>query len=86
MSERNIVFIAKVLSAFFNPFYLPVVGLILLFIFSYMQQMPIGYKLQVVIVVYLCTALLPTLLIRLYRHYQGWSLMELGTRERRMIA
>jgi membrane-associated phospholipid phosphatase len=85
MSERNIIFIAKVLSAFFNPFYLPVVGLILLFIFSYMQQMPIGYKLQVVIVVYLCTALLPTLLIRLYRHYQGWSLMELGTRERRMI-
>ena len=44
MSERNIIFIAKVLSAFFNPFYLPVVGLILLFIFSYMQQMPIGYK------------------------------------------
>ena len=85
MSERKIIFMARVLSALFNPFYLPVVGLILLFMFSYMQQMPTIYKLQVVTVVYLCTALLPTLLIRLYRHYQGWSLRELGTRERRVI-
>ncbi len=85
MNERKIIFVARVLSALFNPFYLPVVGLILLFMFSYMQQMPTIYKLQVVTVVYLCTALLPTLLIRLYRHYQGWTLWELGTRERRAI-
>lgn len=85
MNERRIIFVARVLSALFNPFYLPVVGLILLFMFSYMQQMPTIYKLQVVTVVYLCTALLPTLLIRLYRHYQGWTLWELGTRERRAI-
>ena len=76
---------ARVVSALVNPFYLPVIGLILLFLFSYLRQMPTAYKLQVVLMVYLCTALLPTLLIRFYRRYQGWSLIELGTRERRMI-
>ncbi|MCR4853651.1 MAG: phosphatase PAP2 family protein [Prevotella sp.] len=85
MKERRIIQIARVVSALVNPFYLPVIGLILLFLFSYLRQMPTSYKLEVVMMVYLCTALLPTLLIRFYRHYQGWSLIELGTRERRMI-
>ena len=47
--------------------------------------MPSGYKLTVVAMVYLCTALLPTLLIRVYRRYQGWSLFQLSHRERRVI-
>ena len=85
MSERRIIQIARVISALVNPFYLPVMGLILLFLFSYLRQMPAAYKLQVVALVYLCTALLPTMLIHFYRHYQGWSLFELGTRERRMV-
>ena len=47
--------------------------------------MPWGYKLQVLTLVYLFTILLPTLLIHLYRRYQGWTLIELGHRERRMV-
>ena len=35
--------------------------------------------------VYLFTVLLPTLLIHLYRKYQGWTLHELGMKERRMV-
>jgi membrane-associated phospholipid phosphatase len=35
--------------------------------------------------VYLFTILLPTFLIHLYRKYQGWSLIEMAIRERRMI-
>ena len=85
MKERDIIRTARLLSGFFNPFYLPVVGLIILFIFSYLSLMPSGYKLRVVLMVYLCTALLPTLLIRLYRRYQGWSLFQLSHRERRVI-
>lgn len=85
MRERDIIFAARVISAIFHPFYLATVGLIFLFIFSYMSVLPIGYKLSVLGIVYLCTVLLPAWLIHFYRKYQGWSLLELGYKERRMI-
>ena len=85
MRERHVIMGAKLVSAVFNPFYLPVVGLVLLFIFSYLSLLPWAYKLQVITLVYMCTVLLPTFLIHLYRRYQGWSLIELGVKERRMV-
>ena len=85
MRERDIIFTARLLSSIFNPFYLPLVGLIMLFMFSYLSLLPFFFKLQVLLIVYLCTVLLPTLLIRLYRHYQGWTLYEMGIKERRMV-
>jgi len=69
----------------FTPFYLPIVGLMALFLFSYMSIFPWYYKLQVLLLVYVFTILMPTVLIRLYRRYQGWTLIELGQRERRMV-
>ena len=85
MRERDIIFAARVISAIFHPFYLATVGLIFLFIFSYMSVLPMYYKLSVLGFVYLCTVLLPAWLIRIYRKYQGWSLIELGSRERRAV-
>lgn len=83
--ERKIILAARILSLLFTPFWLPIVGLMALFLFSYMSIFPWYYKLQVLILVYLFTILLPTVLIHLYRRYQGWTLIELGRRERRMI-
>ena len=37
MKEKNIIFTARIMSMIFTPFYLPIVGLIALFIFSYMS-------------------------------------------------
>lgn len=85
MKEKNIILAARVMSMIFTPFYLPMVGLIALFIFSYMSLLPWSYKLTVLAMVYLFTILLPTVLIHAYRRYQGWSLIELGTKERRMV-
>lgn len=85
MKRRNIIIAARILSALFTPFYLPILGLIALFMFSYMSLLPVKYKLFVLMVVYLFTILLPTLLIHFYRRYQGWSLIELGIKERRMV-
>lgn len=79
------ILVARVISLIFTPFYLPIVGLVALFSFSYMSIFPWSYKLQVLTMVYLFTILLPTLLIHFYRRYQGWSLIELGQRERRMV-
>lgn len=73
------------MSLIFTPFYLPLVGLVALFLFSYLALLPTFYKLMVVTIVYLFTILLPTLLIHLYRRHQGWTLIELGRKERRMV-
>lgn len=83
--EKNIILAARVVSMVFTPFYLPVVGLVALFFLSYLSLMPVAYKLQVLTLVYFFTILLPTVLIHLYRKYQGWNLIELGHKERRMV-
>lgn len=85
MKEKKIIFTAKVLSVLFTPFYLPILGLLILFIFSYLSLLPLTYKLFLLLMFYLFTVFLPTALIRFYRRYQGWTLIELGSRERRAI-
>ena len=83
--EKTIIYLSRVVSMVFTPFYLPLMGLILLFTFSYLALLPIDYRLQVIAIIYLFTILLPTLLIHFYRRYHGWTLIELGQRERRMV-
>lgn len=85
MKEKNIILAARVMSMLFTPFYLPLVGLVALFIFSYMSELPLMYKINVLAIVYMFTILLPTVLIHLYRRYQGWTLMQLGVKERRVV-
>ena len=83
--RQQMILAARAISMLFAPFYLPIVGLAVLFTFSYMNIFPWSYKLQVLIMVYLFTILLPTVMIHLYRRYQGWTFIELGQRERRMV-
>ena len=76
---------AKMVSVIFTPFYLPITGMVAVFLFSYLRIMPWTYKLSILLMMYLFTVLIPTMLIRLYRRYQGWSLLHLLARERRVI-
>ena len=69
----------------FTPFYLPLIGLIALFTFSYMSLLPWAYKLPMLIIVYLFTVIMPSLFIHLYRRVQGWTSRELGKKERRIV-
>ena len=71
MKEKDIVMTAKVLSAVFNPFFLPVVGLLALFIFSYLSLLPWAAKLYILVLVATFTILLPTTLIRIFRRWRG---------------
>lgn len=73
------------MSMIFTPFYLPLVGLTVLFIFSYMALLPMAYKLTMLAFVYLFTVVTPSLLIHLYRRVQGWTAKELGKKERRIV-
>ena len=70
MKEKNIILAARIMSMIFTPFYLPLVGLVALFMFSYMALLPMGYKLHVLLSVYLFTILVPSILIHIYRQYQ----------------
>ncbi len=83
--ERNIIYLARFVSMLFTPFYLPLMGLVILFTFSYLALLPLGYRLEIIAIVYLFTILLPTYIIHFYRRHQGWNLIELGYRERRMV-
>ena len=73
------------MSIVFTPFYLPIVGLTALFIFSYLSIMPLSYKLKLLLLVYLFTILIPTVLIRIYRIYQGRTRLDIGQKEQRMV-
>lgn len=83
--QKQIILAARIISMLFTPFYLPILGLVVLFTFSYLSMFPWDYKLRVLLLTYLFTILLPTVVIHLYRRYQGWTLIELGHRERRMV-
>ncbi len=83
--QKEIIYTARIISALFKPFYLPILGLVTLFTFSYLSMFPWYYKIEVLFLTYLFTILLPILFIHFYRRYQGWNLIELGHRERRMV-
>ncbi len=85
MKEKNIILTARIISLCFTPFYLPIVGQILLFSFSYMGVLPLSYKLSMLTTVYIFTILIPALMIHFYRRYQGWTSKELGIKERRVV-
>ncbi len=85
MSEKNIILTARIVSMILTPFYLPVVGILAILFFSYLSTFPWQVKLSLVLMVYLFTVLIPTLLIHLYRQYHGWTLIQLGQKERRMM-
>lgn len=85
INHKNIVLTARIVSMVFTPFYLPLFGLAALLFLSYLNRLPLNYKLITLAIVYILTIFLPTVLINFYRHFQGWTSMEGAHRERRMI-
>lgn len=83
--EKQIIMGARIVSLVFTPFYLPLVGLLTMFLFSYLSLYPWIFKLRILAMVLLFTIMLPTFLIRMYRRYNGWTPIELGQKERRMV-
>ena len=64
----------------FTPFYLPLVGIAMLLMFTFLSGLPTKYKLLLIASVYLLTVFIPTVLIFLYRLARGWSLQEYSRR------
>lgn len=84
-SQKGLIITARIISMIFTPFYLPLVGIALLFTLSYMSMLPLQYKLLVVTMVYVFTILGPTFLIYLYRRFRGWTTLQVGHKRRRLV-
>lgn len=80
-----IVLTAQVVSVIFSPFYLPVMAFVALFLFSYLNLLPLSLKLLLTAMVYVFTVFLPHVGIFMYRKLNGWTRHQLGRRERRFV-
>ena len=64
-----LVLTSQVVSLLFSPFYLPVIAFAALFMFSYLNMLPLVTKLVLLLIVYFFTVALPHLFIFLYRRH-----------------
>ena len=80
IADRTLIKTARIVSAVFTPFSIPFVAFLILFLFSYLNIMPLAYKLIVLGVVYCFTILMPTLTIFLFRKINGFEAKDLTDR------
>ena len=85
VSATLLVVAAQVVSSLYSPFYLPVVAFVVLFLFSYLNLLPMRTKVVLTLMVYFFTILLPHLSIYLYRRLNGWTRHQMSVRERRYV-
>lgn len=83
--EGKLFLASRIISAVCTPFMVPFLAFFLLLFFTYLNMMPLAYKLVVLGVVYCFTILLPMLGIYLFQKLNGWTLHELGVREKRIV-
>ena len=75
----------SVLSVLFNPFLVPLFAYSLLFVFTYLNIMPIQYVAFVLSIVVTFTLLTPMLFIFIYKWINKWTLKEISERNRRFV-
>lgn len=85
MKEKTLIKLSKGISVVFSPFYAPLLAFMWLFFFSYLQLLPIGYKIFVLMAVLLFTIVIPRFGINIYRKINRWTHRELSARENRFI-
>ena len=59
MNNKLIILTAQAISVLFSPFYFPVVAFVALFLFSYLNVLPVTYKVLFVAIVWLFTIGIP---------------------------
>lgn len=85
MKDKYIIWAARIVSFVFTPFYFPVLGFLALFSFSYLNLLPLSYRVIMLVMVYVFTVLLPWFTIYLYRRINGWTSHQLSAREKRVV-
>ena len=77
--------LAKALSDVFRPSYYPILGVILLIMFSYLSQLPWMLKFALIAIVYFWTIFLPSIGVYAYRRSARLTPQELLLRRNRIV-
>lgn len=85
MKYIYIIRTARVFSAMFRPYYMPVVGFIGLFSFTYLSLLPFNFKLFILLAIYCFTILIPQICIFCYRKINGWAPHQIRIQANRTI-
>ncbi len=81
--NRGLLIGARWLSSIFRPEFIPVVGFLALFTYTYLNLLPWQFKTAILVLVVLGTILLPRWTIRFWRKARGWDLHLLRLRQNR---
>lgn len=85
MKYIYIIRTARIFSAIFRPYYMPVVGFIGLFSFTYLSLLPFNFKLFILLAIYCFTILIPQICIFCYRKINGWAPHQIRIQTNRTI-
>lgn len=77
--------IAHAISILFRPFYLPLMGLAALFLFSVLSILPLSYRIMVLVLVWCFTVAMPQLLISIYHKTHGLKFLPFVSKEHRHV-
>lgn len=83
--NRYIIMAARLVSVIFIPWFLPLLGFVLVLTFSELNRVPWQLKLLMIALVYFFTMQLPYWLVHTYRRVNGWTKHEMSQRERRIV-
>ena len=81
--NRTLLISARWLSSIFRPEFMPVMGFVALFLFTYLSLLPWQFKAAILALVILGTILLPRWTILFWRKSRGWERHLLRLRENR---
>ncbi len=86
VKERATILVAaRLLSNVFRPTYYPLMGFVILLLFTYLSQLPMGYKAGLLLIVYLFTVLIPAVGVYIYRMTRRLTRQDLQTRRNRLV-
>ncbi len=83
--NKYLILTSQIVSIIFTPWYLPLLGFVLLITFSYLNMLPWAYKLVMTGIVYLFTVLMPYWSVYIYRRINGWTHHEMSQKENRIV-
>jgi len=82
---KVVLYIARAISAAFRPFYLPLLGVAALFLFSILNVWPLVARIRVLLLIWISTVLLPQFLISIYHKTHGLKFLPFVGKEHRIV-
>lgn len=83
--RATINILAKALSDVFRPSYYPILGVVILLMFTYLSQLSWMLKLAILAIVYFWTLFLPSIAVYVYRRSYGLTPQDLLLRRNRIV-